>query len=162
MTKWIVAIKYKVDQSKEACRQYWIEQHAPLALQLAGLKHNAQSHRVLGEEDIGNAPYDGFESLWFENEAVAKQALVSPQTAALRADAHHFADSAGTKQFLAREVVMRDVPEKEDALKLVTFNYRKPGLSPRIGSSTRPAAGIFSSSFSVGRTTAALSTPLKS
>ena len=27
---------------------------------------------------------------------------------------------------------MRDVPEKEDALKLVTFNYRKAGLSPRM------------------------------
>jgi hypothetical protein len=44
----------------------------------------------------------------------------------------HFADPAGTKQFLAREVVMREVPEEDDALKLVTFNYRKPGLSPRM------------------------------
>jgi uncharacterized protein (TIGR02118 family) len=128
--KWIVAIKYRADQSKEPCRQYRIERHAPLVLQLAGLKHYAQSHRVLGEEDIGNAPYDGFESLWFENEAAAKQAIASPQMAALEADASHFADAAGTKRFLAREVVMRDVPEKEDALKLVTFNYRKPGLSP--------------------------------
>ena len=38
MIKWIVAIKYKADQSKEASRQYWIEQHGPLALELAGLK----------------------------------------------------------------------------------------------------------------------------
>ena len=132
MIKWIVAIKYRADQSKETSRRYWIEQHAPLALELAGLKHYVQSHRVLGEEDIGNAPYDGFGSLWFENEAVAQQALASPQMAALRADAEHFADSAGTKQFLAREVVMRDVPEKGDALKLVTCNYRKRGLSPRM------------------------------
>lgn len=130
--KWIVAFKYKAGQSKEACRRYWIEQHAPLALELAGLKHYVQSHRVTGEEDIGNAPYDGFASLWFENEAVAKQALASPQMAALKADAEHFADSAGTKQFLAREVVMRDVPAEEGALKLVTFNYRKAGLSPRM------------------------------
>ena len=131
MVKWIVAIKYKANQSREACRQHWIEQHAPLTLELAGLKHYVQSHRVLGEEDIGNAPCDGFGSLWFENEAVAKHALASPQMAALEADADHFADSACTKQFLAREVVMRDVPEKEGALKLVTFNYRKPGLSPQ-------------------------------
>jgi uncharacterized protein (TIGR02118 family) len=132
MIKWIVAIKYKVDRSKEACRRYWIEQHGPLALELAGLKHYVQSHRVLGEEGIGNAPYDGFGSLSFENEAVAKQALASPQMAALKADADHFADSAATKQFLAREVVMRDVPEQDDALKLVTFNYRKASLSPRM------------------------------
>jgi uncharacterized protein (TIGR02118 family) len=130
--KWIVAIKYKADQSKEACRKYWIEEHAPLALELAGLKHYGQSHRVLGEDDFGNAPYDGFGSLWFENEAAAKQALASPQMAALKADANHFADPASTKQFLAREVVLRDVPEKEEALKLVAFNYRKQGLSPRM------------------------------
>lgn len=131
MVKWMVAIKYRMDQSKQASRRYWIEQHGALALEVAGLKHYVQSHRVLGAEDIGNAPYDGFESLWFENEAVAKQALAGPQMAALAAGADHFADSAGTKQFVAREVVMRDVPEKEDALKLVTFNYRKPGLSPQ-------------------------------
>lgn len=132
MIKWIVAIEYGVDQSKEASRQYWIEQHGPLALKLPGLKHYVQSHRVLGKEDIGNAPYDGLASLWFENEAMAKQALASPQMAALKSDADRFANSAGTKQFLAREVVMRDVPEKDDALKLVTFNYRKPGLSPQM------------------------------
>ncbi len=131
MIKWIVTIKYKAGQSEEACRRYWIEQHGPLALELGGLKHYVQSHRVLGAEDIGNAPYDGIGSLWFENEATAKQALASPRMLALRADADHFADPAGTKQFLAREVVMRDVPEQEDALKLVTFNYRKPGLSPQ-------------------------------
>lgn len=131
MIKWIVAIKYQVGQSNETSRQYWIGQHGLLALKLPGLKHYVQSHRVLGKEDIGNAPYDGLASLWFESEAKAKQALASPQMAALKSDAEHFADSAGTKQFLAREVVTRDVPEKEDALKLVTFNYRKPGLSPR-------------------------------
>jgi uncharacterized protein (TIGR02118 family) len=27
---------------------------------------------------------------------------------------------------------MRDAPEPDDALKLITFNYRKPGLSPRM------------------------------
>ncbi len=132
MIKWIVAIKYKENQSKEECRQYWIEQHGPVALELAGLKHYVQSHRVLGQDDIGNAPYDGFESLWFENEAVARQALASPQMAALKADANRFADPTGTKQLLAREVVMRDVPVEGDALKLVTLNYRKPGLSPQM------------------------------
>lgn len=131
MIKWIVAIRYRADRSRDACRQYWIERHGPLALEIAGLKHYVQSHRALGEDDIGNASYDGFESLSFEDEAVAKQALASPEMAALEADANHFADAAGTQQFWAREVVMRDVPERDDALKLVTFNYRKPGLSPQ-------------------------------
>jgi uncharacterized protein (TIGR02118 family) len=132
MIKWIVAMKFRADRSKDACRRYWIEQHAPLASALAGLKHHIQSHRVLGGEDIGNAPYDGLESLWFENEDAAKLALASPKMAAFTADADEFADPASTKHFLAREIVMRDVPEQESALKLVTFNFRKPGLSPRM------------------------------
>ena len=90
MIKWIVAIRYKSGQSKDACRQYWSERHAPRVLDLVGLKHYVQSHRVLGEEDIGNAPYDGVESLWFEDEATAKQALASPHMAALRANADQF------------------------------------------------------------------------
>ena len=132
MIKWILAIKFKADRSRQACCHDWIERHGPLALAVPGLQHYVQSHRVLGEEDIGNAPYDGFESLWFENERVARQALASPQMAALEADADHFADPAGTKRLLAREVVMRDVPVQEGALKLVTCNYRKPSLSPRM------------------------------
>jgi len=132
MIKWIVALKYRADQPAETCRQYWTLQHGPMALELPGLKRYRQSHRVSGEDDFGNAPYDGFGSLWFEDEAAAKQALASPQMAALRADAGQFADPAGTKQLLAREVVMRDAPEPDDALKLITFNCRKPGLSPRM------------------------------
>lgn len=130
MTKFIVALKYRADRPKAECRQYWIEQHAPKVLELAGLKRYVQSHRVEGEEDIGDAPYDGYGSLWFEDEAAAKQALASPQMAALKADADNFADAAGTKQFLAREVVMRDTPQQAGALKLVSFNYRLPSLSP--------------------------------
>lgn len=131
MIKWIVTVRYKADRPREACRDHWIERHGPLTLELPGLQHYVQSHRVQGEEDIGNAPYDGFASLWFENEAAAQQALASPQMAALEADADRFVDATGTKRLLAQEVVMRDVAVREGALKLVTCNYRKPGLSPR-------------------------------
>ena len=131
MIKWIVALKYRGDLPAEACRRYWMEQHAPMALELTGLKGYRQSHRATGEEAFGNAPYDGFGSLWFEDEAAARRALGSPQMAALRADAEQFADPAGTRQLLAREVVMRDAAAPEGALKLITFNTRKPGLSPQ-------------------------------
>ena len=131
MIKWIVALKYRADQPAETCQRYWIEQHAPMALELAGLKAYRQSHRVAGEDDFGNAPYDGFGSLWFDDEAAARAALASPQMAAIRADAAHFADPSSARQILAREVVLRDAPAPDDALKLITFNYRKPGLSPQ-------------------------------
>ena len=131
MIKWIVALKYRADQPAETSQRYWIEQHGPMALELPGLKHYRQSHRVTGEDDFGNAPYDGFGSLWFEDEAAARQALASDQMAALKADADHFAEPAGKAQILAREVVLRPPPKPEDAVKLITFNYRKPGLPPR-------------------------------
>ena len=130
--KWIVAISYRGDLSKEACRQYWTQQHAALVPGLPGLTRYVQSHRVSGAEDIGDAPYDGFASLWFEDETAAKQALASPQMATIRADASHFSDPAGTKQILAREAVMRDSPARDGDLKLVTFNYRLPDLSPDV------------------------------
>jgi uncharacterized protein (TIGR02118 family) len=130
LVKWIVAFRYKIGESQDACQQYWLKRHATSTLDVAGLKHYVQSHRVRGEEDIGNAPYDGYESLWFENEAAAKQSLASPHMAALRSDAERFFESAGTKHFLAREILMRDAPADADSLKLVTFNYRKPGLPP--------------------------------
>ena len=132
MIKWMVAFKFRSDRSPDACRQYWIERHGPIALKLAGLKHYVQSQRVQGAEDIGNAPYDGFGSLWFETEAAAKHALDSPEMTSLKADADNFAEASGTKQFLAREIVMRDVREQPGALKLVTFNYRKSHLSPQM------------------------------
>ena len=131
MIKWIVAIKYRADQPAEENRRYWIEEHGPMALDLPGLKNYRQSHSVSDEHGFGNAPYDGFGSLWFEDEAAARQALASPQMAALRTDAERFADPAGTRQVLAREVVLRDAPAPDDDLKLITFNYRKPGMSPR-------------------------------
>ena len=131
MIKWIVALKYRDSQPAETCRRYWAEVHAPMAMGLPGLKGYRQSHRVTGEDDFGNAPYDGFGSLWFEDEAAARQALASPEMAALRADAAQFADPAGTRQLLAREVVLRDAPAAEGALKLITFNTRKHGLSPQ-------------------------------
>ena len=131
MIKWIAAIRYRADLPREACRDYWTGPHARMVPGLPGLKQYVQSHRVQGDEDIGDAPYDGYASLWFENEAAARQALASPQMAAVRADAETFADVGSTKQILAREVVMRDVPGQENALKLITFNCRQPALSPQ-------------------------------
>ena len=132
MIKWIAAIRYRADRSREACRDYWTGEHARLAPGLPGLKRYVQSHPVQGDKDVGDAPYDGYASLWFEDEAAARRALASPQMAAVRADAENFADVAATKQILAREVVMRDVPAQRDGLKLITFNCRQPALSPQM------------------------------
>jgi uncharacterized protein (TIGR02118 family) len=129
--KWITAYRFRRDRPREANQRTWVEQHGRLAASLPGVKRYVQSHRVTGEQDIGNAPFDGFESLWFEDEATAIDAWSSPQSTKLRAGEHHFAEPIETKRFLALEVVMRDTPASDGALKLVTFNYRKPGLSPR-------------------------------
>ena len=130
MIKWIVAIRYRPDLPSESCQAYWAEDHARLAPGIPGLKRYVQSYRVRGDGDIGDAPFDGYASLWFEDEAAASQALASPQMAEVRADARNFTDPEATEQILAREVVMRDTPPGEGGLKLVTFNRRLPGMSP--------------------------------
>jgi uncharacterized protein (TIGR02118 family) len=132
MIKWIAAITFRTDLPRDVCQTYWVEEHSRLVPGLEGLKHYVQSHRVRGEEDVGDAPYDGYASLWFEDEAAARRALASSEAAALADDARNFADVAATKHFLAREVVMRDVPGEKNGLKLVTFNWRQPHLSPRM------------------------------
>ena len=130
MIKWIAAIRYRADLSREACEQYWTQQHASLAPGIPGLRRYVQSHRIRGEDDFGDAPYDGYASLWFDDEAAARQALASPEMAEVRADAINFTDPSATRQILAREVVMRDAPARDGGLKLVTFNCRRPTLTP--------------------------------
>lgn len=130
MIKWIITVKFNSDKPTEESRKHWVAQHSKLAQNVPRLKKYKQSHRVTGAEDIGNAEYHGFESLWFKDEAAAELAMASPEGMALKADLNAFSQPDFTRQFLARELLMRDIQSQENGLKLVSFNFRKPELSP--------------------------------
>ncbi len=86
------------------------------------------SYRVADE--MGDAPYDGFSSLWFDDEAAARAAGGGDGPLPRLAGAEAFIDPGGIKHFLANEIVMRDLPTSPEMVKVLFFFHRKPGMSP--------------------------------
>ncbi len=107
------------------------EQHGALVLAVPGVRGYAQSHRV-GREEDSTAPFDGFSSIWFDDEEAAARAGRTPEAAAVREDRATFADVAGSHAVLADEHVQHDLPLGSDAVKLVFFFRRRVGLSPEV------------------------------
>lgn len=130
MFKIIIAIRFRPDIPFNQCKAYWLEQHAHLALRVVGLERYVVSIRVSGHEDIGNALFDGYESLSFTSEAEAMRALVSPEMATLNADIDKLAELKAANHLLAEEIVMQDILEPAEAIKLVAFNHRRSDLTP--------------------------------
>ncbi len=129
MIKWIRTFSFTAGEPPQACHRYLAGQRAAEVLRLEGLTHYVQSMPAPEEAEIGNAPCDGFESLWFPDESTARQALSSQRMKAITQGEGDYLDSAASRQLLAREVVMRDDSAQDGALKLVTFNFRKPGMA---------------------------------
>ena len=63
MFKAVILLKRREDSSVQEFRSWWIGEHAPLALQLPGVKRIC--FNVVESEE---APYDGISELWFETE----------------------------------------------------------------------------------------------
>jgi uncharacterized protein (TIGR02118 family) len=107
---------------------YWLGRHAAVALELPGVRGYTQSHRIADE--LGDAPYDGFATFCYDDEEAAIAALDSPEAARAAADAGEFVDPASVRHFLARGIVMRELPTTPEMVKLVFFFHRKVGTTP--------------------------------
>lgn len=67
MFKAIILLSRGEDQSPEDFRKWWLDEHAPLARQLPGLKKlvfNLVAHDA--NEGMSGIPYDGVSELWFD------------------------------------------------------------------------------------------------
>lgn len=62
--KAIILLRRKETLTKEAFREWWLEQHRPLALKLPGLRRMVIN---ISQED--DAAYDGASELWFDTRA---------------------------------------------------------------------------------------------
>lgn len=62
--KAIILLRRKEHLTKESFREWWLEQHRPLALQLPGLRKMIIN---ISQED--DAAYDGASELWFDTRA---------------------------------------------------------------------------------------------
>jgi len=65
--KAIILLTRGADQTPEDFRRWWLEDHAPLARQLPGLRgltFNLASPGLNGDAEL---PYDGVSELWFDS-----------------------------------------------------------------------------------------------
>jgi uncharacterized protein (TIGR02118 family) len=110
--------------------QYW-DGHAALVLSVPGVRGYMQSFKV-GRPEQSTAPFDGFSSIWFDDEEAAARARLTPEARAVRVDSGNFIDLEVVRSIVATEHIQRDVPAGPDAVKLAFFFWRRVGLSPEV------------------------------
>jgi uncharacterized protein (TIGR02118 family) len=118
------------DMDSEEFQRRW-EDHAALVLQVPGVRGYVRSPKV-GRPEQSTAPFDGYSSIWFDDEAAALRATSSPEGIAARADSDAIIDPASLHTVTVTEFVQRDVPIGPDAVKLVFFFRRRVGLAPEV------------------------------
>jgi uncharacterized protein (TIGR02118 family) len=108
----------------------WHE-HAEHVLAVPGVRGYMQSPKV-GRDEQSTAPFDGFSSMWFDDEESAARAAASPEARAAREDSATFIDADGVQAVTTVEHILRDVVMGPEAVKLVFFFHRRVGLSPEV------------------------------
>jgi uncharacterized protein (TIGR02118 family) len=102
------------------------DEHAERVLAVPGVRGYVQSPRT-GRPEQSTAPFDGYSSIWFTDEAAVRRAVRSPEWSAVLAQ--DVADPASICEALTEEIVQRDVPAGVGAVKLAFFFHRRVGLS---------------------------------
>ena len=69
--KAIILLKRREGDTPEDFRRWWLEEHAPLARRLPGLR------KLVFNLADGDAPYDGVSELWFDSQAAFDAAYAS-------------------------------------------------------------------------------------
>lgn len=98
--KVMVGLVRRDDMSREDFRRWWIEEHAPLARSLPGVRRIR--FNVLDEE----APFDGIAELWFDSSEAADAAYATDIGKAVAADS--LAHVASRVRMLADEQEILD------------------------------------------------------
>jgi uncharacterized protein (TIGR02118 family) len=125
LIKSITVVTRRAGVSRQAFLDYWLAAAADAGRGISGSRRSALSYRVA--DDLGDAPYDAFSTIWFDDEETARAALGDGQPPPL-AGADAFLEPV--KHFLANEIVMRDLPTTPEMVKVVFFFHRKPGMAP--------------------------------
>jgi uncharacterized protein (TIGR02118 family) len=98
----VLLLSRRGDLSQEEFRSYWREQHAPLLVQLPGLRRLVFNYALPGMD--GTAPeYDGISEDWFESAEAMQAASGSPAGQAVFADAPNFLDMGRLRMFVVEE-----------------------------------------------------------
>ncbi|MCA8992813.1 MAG: EthD family reductase [Planctomycetaceae bacterium] len=117
MIKFVMCLTRRADLTREAFRDYWLNQHGPFFMKNAdamGAKRYVQSHTVdsplnqgLRESRGMLAEFDGVAEVWFESEKALVQGMSSPAgealAAALLEDENNFVDHSKSSAFIVQE-----------------------------------------------------------
>ena len=130
MIKALRAFRRAPGMDRDEFLRRW-EEHAALVLAVPGLRGYVQSPKV-GRDEQSTAPFDGFSSMWFDDEDAAARAAASPEGQAARADSATFVAADGVEAVNTVEHILRDVVMGPEAVKLIFFFHRRVGLSPEV------------------------------
>jgi uncharacterized protein (TIGR02118 family) len=90
MIKSVSLLVRKAGMTHEQFMKHWVEIHAPLALEVPGLRRYVQSHILEDRKRPDVAPLDveidGIAELWYDDRESLTRALASPEGKALYAD----------------------------------------------------------------------------
>jgi uncharacterized protein (TIGR02118 family) len=112
MVKSLSLLVRKDGMTHEQFMKHWVEIHAPLALEVPGLRRYVQSHIQEGRRrpdipDIGVA-VDGIAETWYDDAEAMARAIATPQMRALHADGARFIGRIQT--FVVHEHVVIPTP----------------------------------------------------
>jgi uncharacterized protein (TIGR02118 family) len=85
--KVLALIKRKPEMSRDEFLRYWEERHAPLILDLPGVRRYRQNHAI---EHHTQWPYDGAAEVWFDSVGDVARAFEGPAADAMRVDEENF------------------------------------------------------------------------
>ena len=118
--------------SRKEFSDHWRNVHAPLAMQIPGVRRYVQNHTppIVSK----NPSHDGIVEIWLDDAAAAKAAFDSPEYRhGAYVDEPNFVNLKQVIRLRTHDQVMLagdPIGKDEDLLKRVSFIKRKPGLSP--------------------------------
>lgn len=130
MIKAIYFIKRKPGMELVAFREYWLNQHAAIVGKVPSLRRYVQSHTLDSGYRRGEPVYDGVAELWYDDTATMRRIAGTPESRAAADDDNNFLDMSNFEFILTEEVVQKQGATQPDALKMVSFLNRKPGITP--------------------------------
>lgn len=99
MTKALVMLHKRADQSWDEFQRYWRETHGPMVQQIPGVRRYVQNHAT----DRGAVPYAVAE-LSFDSPEALQAGLATPEGQAALGDLGNFVDGERTEMVIVEEV----------------------------------------------------------
>lgn len=111
MRKLVNLLVRRAELSHDEFREYWLDEHAPLAEELPGVRKYTTSI----PDDPSKSPYDGIAELYLEEGASVSDIFSSEAGSRLQADAETFLDQTAGEILVVDETIQFAEPVDGDA-----------------------------------------------